>query len=363
MKIKDTIEKLSTYVGRMISALEQADPSEGLEKSAEILLDMTGKSEIRDARYSIKQTLGTLSSYIKFAESKKAAESLVNIDYLRKADVPKTYKALKNRQSKLMDFLIAKEEEILVSEKDYKSFDSKFSAFKEKYVEAYVEEHDLRNSMLQAFCKDFESNISFKILEEIEEINKKFVSRSPGTIRETIFDYRGNACTIKKQTIRRFLRDDTTCTCDHKLNGKEEVIKEIEGEETEVFSQLREECMRSLRTFRSALDANRAKFDELLKEQGLVKQGNKLLEALEEILEKPIEEKQLEYLLKLLRTIESVLKKTFEVVKVPKPTYVRLSDILRKLKAESGETTTVKGLIEWIRQKYGEEEEILIDIS
>lgn len=367
MTIRDNIKNLSDCINSIILILKRDDTFEELEESANILLAMTGKSEIRDARYSITKIIDTLISHIKFIEDEKSQELLTKIDYLREADIVDVYKTLKEKRDQVGAFLLIKNKIILTSEKDHKIFITDFNNFKKGYMGTYVKEHDLRNSLIANFCKDFENNILFKLLEEIKIINEKFVIKSPESIGDLITDYRREACGYREEYVFRFLEKEPTCTCDYMLTGTEQVKEVVKVKQNDVFSQIQNECFTSLRTLNSTLNSQVIKFKELLKEKHLTRNGDKLLKELEKVLKKPdhATQTELKSILNLLKKLEDVLKQTFKVVRAPKPpTYIRLSDILRKFKEESRkERVTIMELFKWIKEKFGEEEEILIDIS
>jgi len=361
---RSIIVNVLNHIENVQSILEQPDPFVGFEQIVGILLKITGKSDLHDALYQVKkifeEQIGTL---IQFMQRKEGRELPNNMDYLIYAEVS-AYPSLRRKHHDIMTLLIENPEAVLISEKDYRAFNQRFKVFKQNYVETYATEHKTRNDLVRDFCRDFEGSVHFKLLEALEAVNKELLGKRAEEIRTEISEYRSKECDIKKEELEEILSSETTCTCGYRLKGIEEMKSEIQSQESKALSDILTECATTLDNLRRTLDANRVQFDDLLRESDLTQEGSTLFREINSILENPRKaaEKQFQKVLECTEGLSSMLKKVSKV-KVEETKPVKLSDMLRRFKEEVHKTkATIKEILEWIRQRHKEEEEIVIDI-
>ena len=363
MTTTEIISSFLSLINKITLAVKDADPFVGFQQSADILLKATGTTDVSDALHVLEKSLKSVRSYGQFVAKEKDKELLTNVDYLNKVNVPGAYKGLRTTHYELMTSLVKNAEAILTSEEKYKKFTSKFEKFKERYTKTYIDEHNSKNTLIKSFCKDFQDVIYFKLLQEVESIDKKLVSKSPGTLQDEVVKYRTNVCDTDEERLHDALASYTACiACDHELKGKEEIRREIGNQETEFLSKIREECITSIGSLFSTLETNKPKFEGFLTEENMMKEGNILVKKLQKFEE--ISPRDLEKVIDLLTILKDILKKTIVEVappKPPKPKLIRISDIVSELRTELGERITVGRLLKWLERKYGKKEEILVD--
>jgi len=363
--IKSIVDHVSKCMERVSSILEQPDPFVGFEQIVKVLLEIAEKSDLHDALYQVEKIFQEqMGTSIKFMESKEGRELLKEMDYLIDAEV-KAYPSLQRKQYDLMVLLSDNAEAIITSEKDYKTFNSKFKTFKQNYIEAYVTEHEARNDLVKNFCEDFETNVHLRLLEALESVNKQLLGKPAGDIGIEIHTYRNQECDVKKEKLQDILSSETACTCGYELIGIEEIKEKILNEESEKFSDISSKCTATLGNLKRTIDKNKAQFDNLLKENNLTSQGSTLVNEINGILENPEKatEKQFQKVLESVESLSAILKNVTKVKVEEVPKAIKLSEILRRFKEDMRRTrATIKEIIEWIRQKHKEEEEILIDL-
>jgi hypothetical protein len=364
MSAKDIVSNFLDLIDKIVSTIESADPFEGFQQSADILLEITGTTHVSDALHILDQRLKSIRSLVQFVTEERNEELLGIINYLKEVRIPSAYKKLKTSYYQLMVSLIKNAEAILTSKESYDKFVSEFEGFREGYIEVYIEEHKLKNDLTKGFCKGFQDDIRFKLLKEMENIDKKLVSKSPESLRQEVIEYR-EECDTGDKELRNILVDYTRCTtCYHKLKGKEEIIREIKDQEGEFLSKIQDESVASLINLSSALKNNKLKFRELLAKENFTKEGDKLVEKIEK--PKEVSPRDLEEILSALTVLKDILKKTLIGIEIappkPKPKAVYFSRIINELKVELGKRITVGELLKWLKQKLSEKEEIVVDV-
>lgn len=350
-------EALSTVLqwsGEVLSATESPDAFAGLEQSAQILLDATQTTDVGEALHILEHRFGSVRNYVKLVESRRNEELLAAIRYLQEMEpIP----------SDVANLLIRKKTDIITSEKDYETFMSRFKEFKEGYKASYVEEHQLSSNLLAGFCEGFQENLHFKLLNELDRINKKFLRKPLDQISHEIDNARSCKCSVDEQTLGVILDEHPRCTCDYRPKGIARIREETADRERAFFVEIQSLCSESLQILLQMLSANRSRFEALLSEAGLVEVGREFERKLETICKKPgvPEHSELQCLLDYLGKLGCVLQQTFGDVAPPPPRYP-LSTLISELRAEKGRSVTVGALVEWLRRKYGETEEIDIDL-
>ncbi|MCP8321125.1 MAG: hypothetical protein H3Z52_09335 [archaeon] len=203
-----------------------------------------------------------------------------------------------------------------------------------------------------------------KLIEQLENVGRKVVTESASNLMEQLNGLYRMVCHLEKEKVQSFLEDKTTCVCGYELNkGIRTVIKSTQDQISSDFTQ---HCIGSLRNLHLMLHNNKDRYEELSKGQGVEQQAENLFRAIEEIItdSRKAAKEQIDQVTDLIVNMRSVLSKTLEVpeLKKPKPEAITFSRILSEFRREVGEKATVTEFVEWIKRRYKEQEEIVIDI-
>jgi len=343
---------LSKSIEAIRSKVDSCETStEAVEQTASVLIQMTGESEVGKVVRKIKDLVKQVDAYVKFIESKRHEELLTNIDYLDRAKVVEEYEKLNKNRMSVVSFLNKKAEDILTNDGDLGKFRTEFCSFKDSYKDIYVKEHEKYRSLYMNFCKDFENTTYFKLLEAVENIDKKILEKSTNDIKKEVSAHR-RTCEVEKSELQNILRIEPTCRCDYVLIGERKLQSEVSEAEQKTLSQIEKLCALSSVSLLQSLKKRKERFQKLMEEER-IREGLDLLQVLERAsISKSSED--LNQALRLLLKLKDILKKIHEAptpVQPTSPPSISLSKLLVELKQTFGEKATIRDFLELL-EKY-----------